>query len=63
MEEDILRTLSFTIQSTNIYERAFTLLKQQTLKTMHHNISFKDIEEVKAYLTFLCKLVMHNVEL
>ena len=27
METDILKTLSFTIQSSNIYDKAFTLLK------------------------------------
>lgn len=63
MEGDILTTLSYTIQSTNIYEKAFTLLKYETLKTINQNISNQDIEEIKLYMVFLLKLIMHHVEL
>lgn len=63
METDILTTIGFKIQAHTLFEEIW--IKFQLLLSSFHNyhLTAKEQNQVKNYIGFLCKLVLHKYNL
>lgn len=62
MEKKILQALKFKIPHFTLYEELFIKLRQLMAEYPAYKQQVKDQQEFEVYLSFLTKLVMHDVD-
>lgn len=60
MERDLLSSLTFKVQSKNLYEESMILVKLTLASFKAHKISEKVKDQLFSFMLFLCQLVVHD---